>query len=305
MVFFTQKILQAISQATAKRLFTVVAIFGLAGGLIGCESIPNPFKKDDTYKPEITPDIPAEQLYTDANNRINSGDYEGASKKLDQLDRQYPYSSWARKAQVLNVFSQFRGRAFDDAIASAKRFLQLNPASPDAPYVQYLMAESYYAQVLDVSRDQERSERALAAYQELVARYPSSEYVTDSRQKITVLRDQLAGKEMDIGRFYLKKRNYTGAINRFRDVVSKYQTTRHVEEALMRLTEAYFALGIVNEAQTAAAILGHNFPDSPWYKDAYTLLQTNGLEPREDSGSWISKVFREAGIPLNRIKIGQ
>jgi outer membrane protein assembly factor BamD len=128
--------------------------------------------------------------------------------------------------------------------------------------------------------------------QELLERYPNSEYVNDVREKMLVARDQLAAKEMNTGRFYLEKRNYTGAINRFRDVVAKYQTTRHVEEALSRLTEAYMAMGIVNEAQTAAAVLGHNFPDSPWYKDAYALLQSGGLEPREDTGSWISRSFR-------------
>jgi outer membrane protein assembly factor BamD len=131
--------------------------------------------------------------------------------------------------------------------------------------------------------------------QELVDRYPKSEYVPDVRFKVQVARDQLAGREMEIGRFYQQKRNYTGAINRFRDVVGKYQTTRHIEEALMRLTESYMALGVMSEAQTAAAVLGHNFPDSQWYKDSYTLLKSNGLEPREDTGSWISKAFRGIG----------
>jgi len=151
---------------------------------------------------------------------------------------------------------------------------------------------SHFNQIPDVTRDQERSEKALAALQELVDRYPKSEYVADARQRMQVARDQIAGKEMEVGRFYLQRRNYTGAINRFRDVVAKYQTTRHVEEALARLTEAYLAMGIVPEAQTAAAVLGHNFPDSPWYKDSYALLQSGGLAPREDQGSWISRAFR-------------
>jgi outer membrane protein assembly factor BamD len=157
------------------------------------------------------------------------------------------------------------------------------------------MASSYYDQIPDITRDQEKSERAILALQELVERYPRSEYVADARKKIQVASDQLAGKELEVGRFYLQKRNYAGAINRFRTVVSRYQTTRHVEEALERLTEAYMAMGIVSEAQTAAAVLGHNFPDSPWYKDAYNLLSKGGVEPREDSGSWISKAFR--GVP--------
>ena len=140
------------------------------------------------------------------------------------------------------------------------------------------------------------------ALQELVQRYPNSEYVADAKKKIQVASDQLAGKELEVGRFYLQKRNYSGAINRFRSVVSRYQTTRHVEEALERLTEAYMAMGIVNEAQTAAAVLGHNFPDSPWYKDAHALLTKGGVEPREDSGSWISKAFR--GVPQVGQKTG-
>jgi outer membrane protein assembly factor BamD len=155
-----------------------------------------------------------------------------------------------------------------------------------------MLAMSNYNQIPDVTRDQDRAEKAMLALQELVDRYPKSEYVSDARRRIQVAKDQLAGKEMEVGRFYLQKRNYTAAINRFRDVVAKYQTTRHVEEALMRLTEAYVALGIVNEAQTAAAVLGHNFPDSSWYKDAHTLLRSGGLEPREDAGSWISRSFR-------------
>jgi outer membrane protein assembly factor BamD len=157
------------------------------------------------------------------------------------------------------------------------------------------MASSYYDQIPDITRDQEKSERAILALQELVQRYPTSEYVADARKKIQVASDQLAGKELEVGRFYLQKRNYAGAINRFRNVVSRYQTTRHVEEALERLTEAYMAMGIVSEAQTAAAVLGHNFPDSPWYKDAHALLTKGGVEPREDSQSWISKAFR--GVP--------
>jgi outer membrane protein assembly factor BamD len=164
------------------------------------------------------------------------------------------------------------------------------------------MAMSYYNQVPDVTRDQEQTERAVVALQELIDRYPKSEYVQDARHKIQVTRDQLAGKEMEVGRYYLQRRNYTAAINRFRDVVAKYQTTRHVEEALMRLAEAYMALGIVGEAQTAAAVLGHNFPDSQWYKDAFVLLQSGGLAPREDAGSWISRAFRGVTrtVGLNR-----
>ena len=163
----------------------------------------------------------------------------------------------------MTAYSHFEGGNYRRRSTTSKRYLQLHPASKDAAYAQYMMAMSYYNQIPDVTRDQEQTERAVVALQELVDRYPKSEYVADARYKIQVAKDQLAGKEMEVGRYYLERRNYTAAINRFRDVVGKYQTTRHVEEALMRLTEAYMALGIVNEAQTAAAVLGHNFPGQP------------------------------------------
>jgi outer membrane protein assembly factor BamD len=262
--------------------------------LAGCDTLSslNPFDKTEKYKMEITPEIPAPTLYDEGLGRMKRGDHEGAAKKFGELEKQYPYSDWSRKALMMTAYARFEGGQYEDAISASKRYLQLHPSSADAAYAQYIMAMSNYNQIPDVTRDQERAEKAMLALQELVDRYPKSEYVSDARQKIQVAKDQLAGKEMEVGRFYLKQRNYTGAINRFRDVVAKYQTTRHVEEALMRLTETYMALGIVGEAQTAAAVLGHNFPDSPWYKDAHTLLRSGGLEPREDAGSWISRSFR-------------
>ncbi|QFU17121.1 outer membrane protein assembly factor BamD [Microvirga thermotolerans] len=268
---------------------------GLA--VAGCDTLSslNPFDKSETYKPEIVADVPAEQLYNDGLARIQKRDFEGAAKKFSALDKQYPYSEWARKGLIMAAYANYEGGLYEESITAAKRYLQLHPSSPDAAYAQYLLASSYYDQIPDITRDQEKSERALMALQELIQRYPKSEYVADAKKKIQVASDQLAGKEMEVGRFYLQKRNYSGAINRFRTVVSRYQTTRHVEEALERLTEAYMAMGIVNEAQTAAAVLGHNFPDSPWYKDAYALLTKGGVEPRENSESWISKAFR--GVP--------
>jgi outer membrane protein assembly factor BamD len=265
--------------------------------LAGCDTLSsiNPFDKSETYKPEIVADVPAEQIYNDGLARVQKRDFEGAAKKFNSLDRQYPYSEWSRKGMIMEAYANYEGGLYDEAITASKRYLQQHPNTSDAAYAQYLMASSYYDQIPDITRDQEKSERAILALQELVERYPRSEYVADARKKIQVASDQLAGKELEVGRFYLQKRNYAGAINRFRTVVSRYQTTRHVEEALERLTEAYMAMGIVSEAQTAAAVLGHNFPDSPWYKDAYNLLSKGGVEPREDSRSWISKAFR--GVP--------
>jgi outer membrane protein assembly factor BamD len=273
-------------------------ILGVCGlGLAGCDTLSsmNPFNKNDTYKPEIVTNAPAEEIYNDGLGRVQKGDFEGAAKKFSSLDKQYPYSEWARKGLIMEAYATYEGGLYEESITASRRYLQSYPNTTDAAYAQYLMASSYYDQIPDITRDQEKSERAILALQELIQRYPNSEYVADAKKKIQVASDQLAGKELEVGRFYLQKRNYAGAINRFRNVVSRYQTTRHVEEALERLTEAYMAMGIVSEAQTAAAVLGHNFPDSPWYKDAYALLTKGGVEPREDSQSWISKAFR--GVP--------
>ncbi|HEY8380696.1 MAG TPA: outer membrane protein assembly factor BamD [Microvirga sp.] len=288
---------------TGAKVATLRALAVAACGLTlaGCDTLSslNPFDKGETYKPEIVAEVPGEQLYNDGLARLQKSDFTGAAKKFGDLEKQNPYSEWARRGLIMTAFANYEGGMYDDAINSSRRYLQLHPATPDAAYAQYLLAMSHYNQIPDINRDQEKSERALIALQELVDRYPQSEYVADAKQKIQIARDQLAGKEMEVGRFYLQKRNYTGAINRFRNVVAKYQTTRHVEEALQRLTEAYMAMGIVNEAQTAAAVLGHNFPDSPWYKDSYTLLRSGGVEPYENSESWISRAFR--GVP----RVGQ
>lgn len=280
----------------------VVSACGLV--LAGCDTLSslNPFDKSEVYKPEIVASVPAEQLYNDGLARLQKKDFESAAKKFRDLDKHYPYSEWSRKGLVMEAYANYEGGLYEEAITAGKRYMQLHPNTSDAAYVQYLMASSYYDQIPDITRDQEKSERAILVLQELVQRYPNSEYTADAKKKIQVASDQLAAKELEVGRFYLQKRNYSGAINRFRMVVSRYQTTRHVEEALQRLAEAYMAMGIVNEAQTAAAVLGHNFPDSPWYKDAYALLTKGGLEPREDSQSWISKAFR--GVPQVGQKAG-
>jgi outer membrane protein assembly factor BamD len=272
----------------------IAALVACGLGLAGCETLSsiNPFDRTEKYTMEIVPEVPAEQLYNDGLARLQRSDTEGAAKKFSEVEKQYPYSDWSRRGMLMTAFAHYQGLRYDDSINASRRYLQLHPATSDAAYAQYLLAMSHFNQIPDVTRDQERSEKALTALQELVDRYPKSEYVADARYRIQVARDQLAGKEMEVGRYYLQRRNYTGAINRFRDVVAKYQTTRHVEEALARLTEAYMAMGITGEAQTAAAVLGHNFPDSPWYKDSFTLLQSGGLQPREDNGSWISRTFR-------------
>ena len=282
---------------SAARLVRIAFVAALAVSAAGCSTLEslNPFG-GEKYETKLLPEEPADTIYDQGLARLQKGDGEGAAKKFAELEKQYPFSSHSRKGLIMQTYSQYQGGQYDDAIATAQRYIGLYPSSPDAPYAMYLAAMSYYNQVPDISRDQERAEKSLQLFTSLVEKYPKSEYVEDSKYKIQVTRDQLAGKEMSVGRFYLTRKNYSAALGRFRDVVGKYQTTRHVEEALYRLTEAYLALGIVNEAQTAAAVLGHNYPDSQWYKDAFAILKGGGLQPNEDSGSWISKSFKKLGL---------
>jgi outer membrane protein assembly factor BamD len=248
--------------------------------------------KDETFTEE-----PADKLYNEGLYLMNqSNDPKAASKKFEEVDRQHPYSEWARKSLLMSAYAAYQSADYDTCIGSATRYVTLHPGSPDAAYAQYLIAASHYDQIPDISRDQGRTEKAMAALEEVIRKYPSSEYATSAKKKLEGARDQLAGKEMAVGRYYMDRRDYTAAINRFKTVVTQYQTTRHVEEALMRLTEAYMTIGIVGEAQTAAAVLGHNFPDSKWYKDAYNLVKSGGLEPSENKGSYISRAFKKIGL---------
>lgn len=232
---------------------------------------------------------PADVLYNQGLANLEAGRLKEATKKFDSVDRQHPYSEFARKSMVMSAFSDYRQGKYDEAINAGKRYVQLYPSTPDAAYAQYIVGLSYFRQIRDVTQDQKESRRAIEAMEEVVNRWPDSEYVDDAKAKIRFARDQLAGKEMQIGRYYLERREYLAAIKRFRYVVEQYPNTRQVEEALARLTEAYYAMGLTTEAQTAAAVLGHNYPDSQWYADSFKLLQSGGLEPREHPGSWISK----------------
>src|ERR1700733_8807080 len=273
-----------------RALAGLLAVALVLAPLMGCSL----FNKDDDY----VPDDPADKLYNEGLFLLNDKqDYKEAAKKFDQVDRENPYSDWARKALLMSAYAYYQADEYTDCVNAAERYVTLHPGSPDAAYAQYLIGASYYDQILDVTRDQARAEKAINALEEVVRKYPDSEYATAARKKIDMARDQLAGKEMEIGRYYMNKRDFVGAINRFKVVVTQYQTTRHVEEALERLTEAYVALGLMDEAQTAAAVLGHNFPDSPWYKDSYNLVKNAGGEPTtENKGSWISRAFQKIGL---------
>ena len=238
---------------------------------------------------------PADALYNQGLANLNAGRLKEASRKFESVDRQHPYSEYARKSMVMGAFANYRQGNYDEAIGSAKRYVSLYPSSEDAAYAQYIIGLSYFRQIRDVTQDQKESRRAIEAMEEVENRWPDSEYVDDAKAKIRFARDQLAGKEMQVGRYYLERREYIASAKRFRFVVENYSNTRHVEEALARLTETYLSMGLTSEAQTAAAVLGHNYPDSQWYKDSYALLQTGGLEPRENGGSWISRAGKMFG----------
>jgi outer membrane protein assembly factor BamD len=293
----SQLVLDRCSLKGLARLLRVAAGLAVASTVLGACSAGSELwdkvtQKDDTFVEE-----PAEKLYNEGLFLTNEKrDAKGGAKKFEEVDRQHPYSDLARKSLLMSAYAYYQANDYDSCIGAATRYVTMHPGSSDAAYAQYLIAASHYDQITDVTRDQTRTEKAIAALEEVVRKYPTSEYAVSAKAKLEAARDQLAGREMNVGRYYMQKRNYTAAINRFKTVVTQYQTTRHVEEALARLTEAYMAIGIVQEAQTAAAVLGHNFPDSPWYKDAYNLVKSGGFEPAENSGSYISKAFKKFGL---------
>lgn len=234
---------------------------------------------------------PVEELYNEAMDYLGSRDLKRAALAFDEVDRQHPYSVWATKAQLMSAYVYYLNDKYDEAVIALDRFIDLHPGSRDAPYAYYLRAITYYEQITDVNRDQKITSLALQSLNDVVNRYPDTEYARDARLKIDLSLDHLAGKEMSIGRFYLERDEYLAAINRFRTVIVHFQTTTHVPEALHRLVESYLSLGISDEAQMAAAVLGHNFPGSEWYQDSYNLLDGKGLEPAGNDDSWLSPLY--------------
>ncbi len=226
--------------------------------------------KKDTYVEK-----PVEDLYNKAMNQLLDGAYDKASKSFDEVERQHPYSVWATKAQLMSAYSLYEASKYDDSVVAADRFISLHPGHRDIAYAYYLKALDYYVQIADVGRDQKTTEQAMSALGEVVRRFPDSKYGRDARLKIDLVRDHLAGKEMEIGRWYERQGYYLAAINRFKRVVDDYQTTTHVPEALHRLTECYTALGLTEEAAKVASVLGYNYPGSQWYGDSFALLKTD------------------------------
>ena len=261
------------------RAAAIVAAFAVAG----CST-----NKLDTSA--LNPDPPS-KMFADADAMMAKGNFDDAAQKFESVDREHPYSQEARRSIVMAAYAYYRAGKTPEAIASAERYVTMHPGTKEAPLAHHIIASAYFDDLKTANRDQTPARKALEQFKILKSRYPESEYARDADNKIRICQDNLAANEMEVGRYYLDKHNYVGAINRFKTVVSDYQTTAHVEEALARLVESYMALGITKEAQNAAAVLGHNYPDSKWYKDSYALLQSDGLAPREDGESWLSKAW--------------
>jgi outer membrane protein assembly factor BamD len=260
------------------RFARLAATLVLVGILAACSM----FGPEKIKEEEI---VPADTLYQTALTEMDRQNYNRAIDALKKLERQHPYSEFNEKAKLMEVYANYRIGKFDEAILAADRYMALFPSSPETPYVLFLKGTAYFAQIKDITRDQQLSKDAIDTYTLLISNYPKSDYAKDAREKMVIAVDQLAGKEMSVGRYYAGNGQYAAAINRFRVVVDKYQTSTHIEEALFRLTESNLALGLSNEAQTAAAVLGHNYPSSTWYKQSLDLLQRVGLQPKINSAS--------------------
>ncbi len=234
---------------------------------------------------------PVDDLYQSGMGAMKAGEYKDAARLFDEVERQHPYSDWAPKAQLMAAYAYYLDNKYDDAINALDRFIELHPGSEDAAYAYYLKSLCYYEQISDVGRDQKMTSLALASLDEVVRRFPETSYARDAQLKSDLALDHLAGKEMEVGRYYEDHGEYLAAINRFRVVVKAFQTTSHVPEALHRLVECYLALGVTKEAQATAAVLGHNFPGSDWYADSYYLLTGVDLRPEQQEDSWIAGIW--------------
>jgi outer membrane protein assembly factor BamD len=264
---------------------SVIAVVLMAVAIAGCSS-------SDAAKKALNPDPPA-KMYADADTLLAKGRFEDAAQKFEDLDRDHPYAPEARRAMVMAGFSWYKAKKHPEAIAAARRYSTMHPGTKDAALAHHVIASAYFDDIKDPHHDQSAARRALVELKILVTRYPDSAYAKQAENRIRICEDSLAASEMVIGRYYLKQHNHIAAINRFKVVAADFQTTQHVEEALYRLAEANMALGIRPEAQSAVAVLGHNYPQSRWYKDGYALLQREGLKPENTAGSWISQQWRK------------
>jgi outer membrane protein assembly factor BamD len=271
---------------TTLRLTRLTLALCLAAAMAGCSM----FSSDDDV---LLENVPPGEIFEQGAALLADGDAVEAAQTFNEIERLYPFSQLAKRAIIMSSFSSYSAGDYVNARASARRYLDLYPSDKDAPYAQHLIALTYYDEIVDVGRDQGTTESALHALREVVNRYPESDYARDAQLKIDLTLDHLAGKEMAIGRYYLKRGHFSAAINRFRVVVDKYQTTSQTPEALHRLVEANLALGLEREAQASAAVLGHNFPGSDWYANSYALLTGRNVLPEgESSDGFISRVYR-------------
>lgn len=271
---------------TSLRLTRLAVALGLAAALAGCSV----FQKNDKVSLD---DMPATQIFDKGQAQLDKGKAADAAKTFDEIERLYPFSQLAKRAIIMSAFSSYTAGDYSTARASARRYLDLYPSDEDAAYAQHLIALSYYDNIVDVGRDQGTTESALKALREVVSRYPQSDYARDAQLKIDLTLDHLAGKEMAVGRYYLKRGFYTAAINRFRVVVDKYQTTSQTPEALHRMVEANLALGLEDDALQAASVLGHNYPGSEWYANSYELLSGRNVLPRRDTDGFFTRAYRQ------------
>ena len=268
-----------MSRAYGRLLRRLFAVSFIAGTLAGCSS--------DSGEEYV--ERPVAELYNSSMDALLDGDYKVAAQRFDEVERQHPYSVWATKAQLMGAYAHYQANDYDAAIASLQRYIELHPGNPDVAYAYYLTAISYYEQISDVGRDQSLTRKARSALEAVVRRFPDTGYADDARLKLDLTLDHLAGKEMSVGRFYLRQGHLLAAINRFRIVVDEYQTTSHVPEALHRLAEAYTAAGLKEEAVRVAAVLQHNYPGNEWYVDSYNLVETGETVSQEREGGWFSR----------------
>lgn len=274
-------------KAATRQMLKLTLAFSVLVGLSACSSFGSKQKERLAYV-----ERPAEVIYNEGVERMERNDWERAKLYFDEVERQHPFSKWARRAMLMSAYANYRSADYEDAISTAQRFISLHPGNESTPYAYYLIAISHYDQIYDVGRDQATTVSAEAALQQIVRRYPDSDYARDARLKLELTHDHLAGKEMDVGRYYLNQNQHLAAIGRFRTVVKDYETTSHVEEALHRLVESYVSIGVIEEAKLVGSILGYNYPSSEWYYDSYELLSEFGVDldsevsRQRDPGYW-------------------
>ncbi|MDQ2095452.1 outer membrane protein assembly factor BamD [Rhodalgimonas zhirmunskyi] len=273
----------------AVTLGTITAALLLTSGLSGCSSMAEKVRRGDVPVENFS----AEQIFERGEYELNRRQHDEAARYFGEVERLYPYSDWAKRSLIMQAYAYHAGKDYENSRSSAQRFIDYYPTDDDAAYAQYLLALSYYDQIDEVGRDQGLTFQALQSLRAVIERYPDSEYARSSVLKFELAFDHLAAKEMEIGRYYLRHKNYAAAVNRFRVVVEDFQTTTHTAEALHRLVEAYLSLGLNDEAQTAGAILGYNFQGTEWYEDSYKLLTRRGLEMKSRGDNWLAKIYRQ------------